>query len=61
METMPDDVDIVITHSPPHGVGDSNFSKMKCGSLAVRNRILKVQPVLHVFGHIHEARGMYKV
>jgi len=60
MENMQQGVDIVVTHSPPHGIGDTNLQKSHCGSKAVRKSLEKAKPALHVFGHIHEGRGLYQ-
>ena len=60
MSNMQEGVDIVVTHSPPHGVGDLNMGKSHCGSKAVRQSVEKQNPAVHVFGHIHEGRGIYK-
>ena len=60
MNHMPEGVDIVVTHSPPLGVGDANMAKVHCGSKAVKKCAERVHPALHVFGHIHEGRGLYK-
>ena len=62
---IPDDVDILITHSPPLGMfdrleryrwGDVEFEHVGSKSLQdeLNNRI---SPKLHVFGHIHEWGG----
>jgi Icc-related predicted phosphoesterase len=60
MINMQEGVDIVVTHSPPHGVGDLNMNKSHCGSKAVRKCVEKQNPEVHVFVHIHEGRGLYK-
>ena len=60
MSNMQEGVDIVVTHSPPHGVGDLNMDKIHCGSKAVRKCVEKQNPAVHVFGHIHKGRGAYK-
>ena len=60
MNHMQEGVDIVVTHSPPYGVGDANLMKNHCGSKAVRKCVENVNPALHVFGHIHEGRGLYQ-
>lgn len=56
---IPDDVDILITHSPPHGIGDvvSNIH-VGCADLFDRVRNLK-NLFLHVFGHIHSSNGHF--
>jgi hypothetical protein len=62
-------------HAPPYGTGldeapalDSNLrpthggAVMKAvGSTAVRDAILKYQPMLSVHGHIHESRGVKRM
>ena len=62
---IPQDTDILITHSPPHGIFDSiqveDGSDFPTGSIALRNRILCREMLPHlkliVFGHIHEHGG----
>jgi len=58
--TMPThSVDIVVTHSPPYGIGDLTVNGTPAGSKAVLNKVITCNPALHVFGHIHEAAGAY--
>jgi Icc-related predicted phosphoesterase len=54
---IPDDVDILVTHSPAFGVLDRNSLGYHCGSIGLATKILKINPKLHVFGHIHESYG----
>lgn len=62
--TIPDDADIVITHSPPRGMLDLTFDSeidgtlcyRLCGSESLAERINEVQPILHCFGHIHNSQ-----
>jgi len=60
---IPDDTDIVVTHSPPFGIRDYVPTKTKVkkslGSTSLRKRMFEVRPKLHVFGHIHHAQGKY--
>ncbi|KAJ7100113.1 Metallo-dependent phosphatase-like protein [Mycena belliarum] len=51
--------DILLTHGPPQNILDltNNDDRAGCAALAARVRVLR--PRLHVFGHIHEARGAY--
>ncbi len=60
---MPDDTDILVTHSPPYKIRDYVPTKTKrrksLGSKALREAVFKVRPKLHVFGHIHYAQGKY--
>jgi Icc-related predicted phosphoesterase len=58
-DAIPTSTDILITHGPPLGRGDWVESNGRAGCydllLAVQQRI---QPRLHVFGHIHESYGV---
>jgi Icc-related predicted phosphoesterase len=56
---IPDDIDILITHSPPHGIFDKvNRTGEHVGSKTLRDHVTKrIKPRLHVFGHIHEHGG----
>lgn len=58
---IPDGVDILVTHGPPHGVLDKNQRGINCGSVALYNWINKYQPRLVVTGHIHEGYGIAMV
>ncbi|ORY83189.1 hypothetical protein BCR37DRAFT_379185 [Protomyces lactucae-debilis] len=52
-----EDVDIVITHSPPKGTMDLVPGLVHDGHVGcphLRDRISQVKPMLHVFGHIRE-------
>lgn len=76
-ELIPDDVDILITHSPPYDVGDCVKSVFwrdggeKIISEFVGSRSLKElllgrskksdKPLTHIFGHIHEGYGKYRL
>lgn len=57
---IPDRVDVLITHGPPHGVLDFTNREEHAGSAALFDRVLRVRPRLHVFGHIHEAAGRFE-
>jgi Icc-related predicted phosphoesterase len=48
---------VVISHSPPRGVGDVNGAGEHVGSEAVRAAILRASPRLVVCGHIHTSWG----
>ena len=60
---IPDDTDVVITHSPPYGVGDyvSNgySTEVNQGSPSLYMEIVKrIKPKIHAMGHIHEGYGV---
>uniref|UniRef100_A0A1A9ZKL1 Calcineurin-like phosphoesterase domain-containing protein n=1 Tax=Glossina pallidipes TaxID=7398 RepID=A0A1A9ZKL1_GLOPL len=56
---IPDDIDILITHTPPLGHGDLCCSGVRAGCVELLNSIQKrIKPKYHVFGHIHEGYGI---
>jgi len=69
-DLIPNGTDVLITHSPPHGVldqvfprpsgwdpeGSSGSGPLGCEELAIRARDLR--PKLHIFGHIHDSYGV---
>lgn len=64
-DQIPDDIDILITHSPPFGILDGipigDGSLFHVGSHSLYERYEKYEdwkkPVLHIFSHIHEGYG----
>lgn len=58
-DLIPDDTQIVITHGPPHRILDQvDGENAGCEELA--ERIKKLTNLkYHVFGHVHEAFGVY--
>lgn len=56
-DLIPSDVDVLITHGPPHGILDSNDSGFSCGCPELLAQFGRIRPRLHVFGHIHEGYG----
>ncbi|RQM28435.1 hypothetical protein B5M09_007626 [Aphanomyces astaci] len=57
-QAVPDNVDILVTHTPPHGILDMNFRGQTCGDEALMDEVLsRIRPRFHVFGHIHEGHG----
>ena len=58
---IPDDTDVLITHGPPAGFGDELYfgERVGCGDL-LKEVVHRVNPVVHIFGHIHEGYGKYE-
>lgn len=66
---IPEDTDILITHSPAFGLLDKAFLYIKCeenvvyksfnhvGSKSLFSKIQEITPIFHIFGHIHESYG----
>lgn len=57
---IPDDTDLLLTHGPPHGIGDRTCAGLNVGCEDLLDRVREVRPRLHVFGHIHEAAGRWE-
>lgn len=53
IETVPDDIDILITHSPPR----AHLDTLHLGCPALLEEVWRVRPRLHIFGHVHEGNG----
>lgn len=58
---IPAKTDVLITHGPPQGYGDLTYSGDRAGCLDLLRRIQQVRPRLHLFGHIHDDGGAWKV
>ncbi len=57
-ETIPD---ILISHQPPYGAGDTVMKMMHVGSKNLAAWLRKNNPILCLSGHIHEASGIFTV
>ncbi len=52
------DSDIFVTHGPPYGILDKTFyGKEHVGCKDLLDKVEEVKPLIHSFGHIHEAYG----
>lgn len=57
--SIPNGVDILVTHGPPAGHGDIVKSGIHVGCVELLNTVQKrIKPKYHVFGHIHEGYGV---
>merc|ERR1712083_48569 len=54
---VPESVDILLTHTPPHGIGDRTSENLRAGcemlTAAIEQRAISV----NVSGHIHDGYG----
>ena len=58
-DKIPDDTDILITHTPPVGYGDLCCTGVRAGCVELLNTVrLRVRPKYHIYGHIHEGYGV---
>lgn len=57
---IPDETNVLITHTPPHGILDRANDQIKTGDKDLLRRIVELTDLrLHAFGHIHESYGIY--
>ncbi|MEO1655000.1 MAG: metallophosphatase domain-containing protein, partial [Bacteroidota bacterium] len=56
-DLIPKDTDILVTHGPPWGILDKTFKGDSAGCEALKETLDRLNPQLHLFGHIHEAYG----
>jgi Icc-related predicted phosphoesterase len=55
---IPDDTDVLITHTPPMGILDlPSRTNISCGCSHLAARVFEVAPILHCFGHAHASSG----
>ncbi len=60
-DMIPDDTDVLITHGPAIGLRDKPGGRHpwneRCGCKDLYDALLRVQPQVHLFGHIHHSYG----
>ena len=57
-DEIDEDVDILITHGPPMYTLDMTSRGEACGCYDLAKAVDRVNPLLHVFGHIHNQQGI---
>lgn len=58
-DLIPEDTDILVTHTPPIGHGDLCCSGVRAGCVELLSIVQRrVKPKYHIFGHIHEGYGI---
>lgn len=57
-DQIPGDLDVLITHGPPHGILDEQRDGLNVGCRDLKNKVVASKPRLHTFGHIHEGYGL---
>jgi len=57
---IPKDIDILVTHQPPKGRGDTTGAGVNRGNVTLMAEIRRrVKPAVHLFGHNHEGYGIH--
>jgi predicted phosphohydrolase len=54
---IPEQTDLLITHTPPRGILDQSSSGRSLGCEMLEERLKVIRPKVHVFGHIHASYG----
>jgi Icc-related predicted phosphoesterase len=54
---IPNDTDVLITHGPPLGILDYTPYGGDVGCERMISKVLEIQPLIHVFGHVHSSYG----
>lgn len=58
-EMIPNNIDILITHTPPYGILDQvQGESFGCEDLL--EELDRISPKIHIFGHIHQGYGVLK-
>lgn len=61
-DNIPDDTDILVTHTPPRNCLDLSYNRNHelefCGCTNLLKHVFRVKPKLHLFGHIHTMDGI---
>lgn len=57
---IPEDTDVLITHTPPYGIMDQIASGERLGCEELLKTLDYVEPEIHLFGHIHYSSGYLK-
>lgn len=56
-QQIPKTTEVLITHGPAHGTGDWLDGYGHIGSKALKDAVNRVQPDLHIYGHVHQQYG----
>ncbi len=59
-DKVPDKLDVLITHGPPKGFLDKTFDGRSVGDQILLEKVTRVKPKFHIFGHIHEGYGIHE-
>jgi Icc-related predicted phosphoesterase len=60
-KAIPAGIDVLITHTPPYGILDVPSSGgLHLGCPRLKEELKRIQPKLHVFGHVHAGHGTHQ-
>jgi len=58
---LPEEIDILITHTPPLGILDKSSAHASLGCKDLLKKVKEIKPTYHIFGHIHNSYGIEKI
>ena len=58
---IPDDTDILITHTAPYGILDADLHGNHAGCEVLARRVSALHLKAHVFGHLHAGHGVVNI
>lgn len=56
---IPNDIDVLITHTPPYQIYDIGYDGRNFGCKHLLDKVFKIQPKFHIFGHVHCSGGRH--
>ncbi len=56
-DMVPEEVDILITHTPPYGILDKPRTGRHLGCEELSKKLATISPKVHIFGHVHASYG----
>jgi len=54
---IPENIDVLITHTPPRGILDVSSRGLELGCEELAIAVNRIKPKLHCFGHVHASAG----
>jgi len=58
---MPDEIDILITHTPPFDILDKSSRYLTLGCKDLLQKVKMIKPKYHLFGHVHASYGIIEI
>lgn len=56
-DLIPDNIDILLTHTPPFGILDKSRTGNSLGCEELSKKLESLKPRVHLFGHVHASYG----
>ncbi|MEM1324491.1 MAG: metallophosphatase domain-containing protein [Bacteroidota bacterium] len=60
-QQIPNDTNILVTHTPPFGILDESRSGRRYGCEELSKRLEELSVNVHIFGHIHSGYGQQQI